>query len=117
MQNGILARGRRSVVWAFCVFLLGLMGCNGVANFRTTSFQPTETTFTVSGFVSSIQLTSVPANGVFVDVTIVTFLHDGTSSSVTFCGDLVDEFFLDAFTEVDFLSGIPCATVLDVIVN
>ena len=102
---------------ALCILLVGLMGCSGVVSFRTTTFQPTDTLFTVSGFVSSIQLTSVPANGVFVDVTIVTFLHDGTASSVTFCGDWVDVFFLDVFTEVDFFNGFPCAEIVDVVIH
>ncbi len=100
---------------ALCILLIGLVGCNGVTHFRTV--EPTETLFTVTGFVSSVTLTSVPANGIFIDVTIVTFLHDGTASTITFCGDLVDEFFLDAFTQVDFFSGTPCATVVDVFVN
>jgi hypothetical protein len=102
---------------ALCILLVGLVGCSGVVNFRTTTFRTSDTLFTVSGFVSSIQLTTVTANGFFVDVTIVTFLHDATSSTVTFCGDLVDEFFLDAFTEVDFFSGSPCAEIVDVVID
>ena len=102
---------------ALCILLIGLVGCNGVTHFRTTTVQPSTTLFSVSGFVSSLQLTSVPTNGIFIDVTIVTFLHDGTSSAVTFCGDFVDEFFLDAFTQVDFFSGVPCATIVNVFIN
>jgi hypothetical protein len=100
---------------ALCILLIGLVGCNGISGFHTV--EPTQTLFTVAGFVSSVTLTSVPANGTFIDVTIVTFLHDGTASTVTFCGDLVDEFFLDEFTEVDFFSGVPCAEVVDVFIN
>lgn len=102
---------------ALCILLIGLVGCNGVTHFHTTNFQPTHTFFTIDGFVTVVQLTSVPANGIFIDVTTVTFLHAGTSSTVTFCGDFVDGFLLQAFTQVDFLSGIPCATVVDIVIN
>jgi hypothetical protein len=97
--------------------LIGLVGCNGVTSFRVTTFQPTPTLFTVDGFVSSVQLTTIPGNGVFIDVTIVTFFNAGASSTATFCGDFIDAFFLDAFTRVIFLSGVPCATIVDIVVN
>ena len=100
-----------------CILLIGLVGCNGITNFRVTTFQPTHTFFTVNGFVSSVQLTSIPANGVFIDVTIVTFLHAGVSSTLTFCGDFLDGFFLNTFMQVAFFGGVPCATIVDIVVN
>jgi hypothetical protein len=100
-----------------CLLLIGLVGCNGITSFRFTTFQPTHTLLIVDGFVSSVQLTSILANGIFIDVTIVTFLHAGASSTVTFCDDFLDGFFLDAFTRVTFFGGLPCATVVDIVVN
>jgi len=100
-----------------CILLIGLVGCNGITSFRVTTLQPTNTLFTVDGFVTSVQLTTVVTSGAFIDITIVTFLHAGTSSTVTFCGDFVDQFFLDAFTQVAFLRGIPCATIADIVIN
>ena len=100
-----------------CIFLIGLVGCNGVTHFSTTTLQPTNNLLIVDGFISSLQLASIPVNGVFIDVTVVTFFNVGASSTVTFCGDFIDGFFLNAFTEVAIFRGVPCATIVDIVVN
>jgi hypothetical protein len=101
---------------AFCLLLIGLVGCNGVTPFHLTTVQLTPTFFTVSGFVIFVQLTFVPVNGIFVD-DHRDLVQGATFSTVTFCGELVGEFLLHAFTQVDFLSGTPCATVVDILVD
>jgi hypothetical protein len=101
-----------SVAW-------GLVGCGGA--FFSTGFQPVfprNTIFTVDGFVSVIQFTTIfDGRGAVISVTIVTFEDDfGGFSTVTFCGTL-NQFFLDAFTVVDFTQGPACATPLNVTVS
>jgi hypothetical protein len=59
----------------------------------------------------------VPVNGAFIDVTTVTLVHGASATTVTFCGDLVGEFLLDAFMQVDFFSGTPCATIVDILID
>jgi len=94
----------------------GLVGCGGGA-FFATSFQPRHTIFTVSGFVSIIQFTTIFDGGTVIDVTLVTFEDDfGSLSTVTFCGTL-NQLFLDEFTIVDFTQGPHCATPLNITVS
>jgi hypothetical protein len=100
-----------------CILLIGMVGCNGITRLHITTAPPAPTFFSITGIVTVVQLSSVPVNGVFVDVTSVTFLQGTTFSTVTFCDDLIGEFLPQAFTEVDFLTGSPCATVLDVVIG
>jgi hypothetical protein len=51
-----------------------------------------------------------------VQVTFVTLLQNGTSSTIGFCGDQSVLFPLDQTVRVNFNPGQPCATVIVVVV-
>jgi len=92
------------------VLLVCLVGCGG--SFRGR-FVSDNAVFSISGFVTFIEFTTVPES--IIPVTIVTFLPDfGPDTTVTFCGDLTHESFLDDFATVDFTQGPNCATALDI---
>ena len=71
---------------------------------------------TVSGFVSIVQLTTVgDGSGGTVLVTFVTFLQQGTSSTIGFCGDQRVQFPMERMVKTNFNPGQPCATLIVVI--
>jgi hypothetical protein len=89
-----------------------LTGCEGVVFFSGT-IHPVNTFVTVSGFVSVIQITTITtASGTTTLVTVVTFLQFGTASTINFCGNMGNQFILNAFTTVNFAQGQNCATVI-----
>ena len=89
-----------------------LTGCNGVV-FFSTSFHPTNTLVTVSGFVSIIQITTITSSGgTTTFVTLVTFLQSGTASTIHFCGNVGNQFVVNTFTTVDFTQGPSCGTII-----
>ena len=95
----------------FALLLIPLLGCNGIVSFQTgflsNGFQ------TVSGVVSIVQITTIFANdGTKTIVTIVTFL--APTSTITFCGSLIDRFVMNSFTTVRFTPGLPCASLISV---
>jgi len=95
------------------VLLLSLLGCGG-GRFQGT-FRPSPV-FSVTGFVSLVELTTVPDSTIIV--TIVTFLPDfSPATSVIFCGDLTQQLFLDDFATVNFTQGPTCATALAIFVD
>jgi hypothetical protein len=71
---------------------------------------------TISGFVSIVQLTTVIDGGNSVLVTFVTFLQQGTSTTMGFCGDQTSQFPLNQMVTTNFNPGQPCATLVLVIV-
>jgi hypothetical protein len=96
------------------VLLICLVGCGG-GSFRGR-FRSDSTVFSVTGFVSIVELTTLPGTTIFV--TIVTFLPDFTpATTVIFCGDLTRQIFLDDFTTVNFTQGPSCATALVIFIN
>ena len=96
------------------VLLVCLLGCGG-GTFQST-IRSGSTVFSVSGFVSIIELTAVP--NTTIPVTIVTFLLDfGPDTTVIFCGDLTQQFFVDDFMTVNFTEGPTCATALLIFTN
>lgn len=95
------------------LLLIGLAGCSG---FIFVSNLPATGATSVVGFVSIVQLGTVVHNGAFVSVTFVTFLHSGTSTNLTFCGNLASQFRLNTNMHVDFTPGTPCATARQVII-
>ena len=125
MRGFIVAPGSSRCRGVIAVVLVGLMAwglvsCGG-AFFATgfqPGFQPKNTIFTVAGFVSVIQFTTIfDGRGAVISVTIVTFEDDfGGFSTVTFCGTL-NQLFLDEFTVVDFTQGPACATPLNITVT
>ena len=96
------------------MLLICLLGCGG-GSFRG-AFRSGSTVFSVTGFVSIVELTTLP--GTTNLVTIVTFLPDfNPSTTVIFCGDLTQQIFLDDFTTVNFTQGPSCATALVIFIN
>jgi hypothetical protein len=71
---------------------------------------------TISGTVSIVQLTTVVNGGSLLTVTLVTFLQQGTSSTMNFCGDQRTQFPVDQFVQVNFTPGTRCASVIQIVV-
>jgi hypothetical protein len=73
---------------------------------------------TVSGFVSSVQVTNVPgAGGTVIVVTIVTFQQTLGSIATSFCGNLGAQFPTNSFAQVSFKPGQPCSTIVAIVIN
>jgi Flp pilus assembly protein TadG len=68
---------------------------------------------TFQGTVSIVQLTAVNGN---TQVTAVTFLQNGFSSTMNFCGDQIGRFPLTQTVQVNFNLGSPCSTILLVVI-
>jgi hypothetical protein len=75
-----------------------------------------QTGSTVTGSVSIVQLSSVIDGTGTVQVTFVTFLQNGTSSTVGFCGDQISLFPMNQTVRANFNPGQPCATIITVII-
>ena len=72
---------------------------------------------TVSGSVSVVKLrTVVGEKGTMVQVTFVTFLQFGVSSTVAFCGDQRSQFPMQQIVRADFNPGKPCASVVAIVI-
>jgi succinate dehydrogenase/fumarate reductase flavoprotein subunit len=71
---------------------------------------------TIQGSVSVVQLGNTLNGMETVQVTFVTLLQNGTSSTIGFCGDQGVLFPLDQTVRVNFNPGQPCATVIVVVV-
>jgi len=74
-------------------------------------------TTTISGTVSFIQITTIVDNGGFVTVTLVTFLLNGSSTNINFCGDQQTMFPMDQFVVASFMPGPPCATIVQITIG
>jgi hypothetical protein len=75
-----------------------------------------ETGSTIQGSVTIVQLGSA-VNGIeTVQVTFVTLLQNGTSSTIGFCGDQSARFPVNQIVRVNFNPGLPCATVIVVVI-
>ena len=75
-----------------------------------------ETGSTVEGSVSVVQVGNTLNGMETVQVTFVTLLQNGTSSTIGFCGDQSVLFPLDQTVRVNFKPGQPCATVIVVVI-
>jgi hypothetical protein len=75
-----------------------------------------ETGSTIEGSVSIVQVSNTMNGMEAVQVTFVTLLQNGTSSTIGFCGDQSGHFPLDQTVRVNFNPGQPCATVIVVVV-
>ena len=70
-----------------------------------------------TGSVSFVQLAHVlNGTGGTVQVTFVTFLQNGFSSTIGFCDDQRSLFPVDQTVRVNFNPGQPCATILVVVI-
>ncbi len=67
---------------------------------------------TVNGFVSVVQITVV--NG--TSVTFVTFLSNGTSSTLGFCGDQRQRFPMNQNVRTEFNPGNTCDSIVTIVV-
>src|SRR5947208_13315930 len=90
-----------------------LTGCGNI--FVRGAISPTFSS--VSGSISIIQLSAIVGqNGTTVQVTFVTFLQNGTSSTIGFCGDQTSLFPLDQTVRANFNPGSSCATIITVVI-
>ena len=72
---------------------------------------------TMTGAVTFVQLGNVlNGSGGTVQVTFVTFLQSGFSSTFGFCDDQRSRFPVDQTVRVNFNPGQPCATILVVVI-
>lgn len=94
------------------ILLLSIVTGCGSTEF-TFIWDPTGVQF-VSGLVSIIRITTANDNGSQITVTIVTFLHQGTSNEVAFCGAVGDRFPLNRTVDAKFAPGPSCGTLLSV---
>jgi hypothetical protein len=101
------------------ILLIGLLGC-GVSPRQLNSASPNTSQVTVSGFVSTIQLTtaatSVGSNSLTTAVTLIPqFPPNVPTTTLVFCGNVVAEFFLNTFTTVIFAPGLDCLTIVSLV--
>jgi hypothetical protein len=89
-------------------FLLSSAGCGAVF---VSGVITTGSTF--QGTVNIVQLTQVNGS---TQVTAVTFLQNGFLSTMNFCGDEISQFPLTQTVQVNFNPGLPCATILLVVI-
>ena len=90
-----------SVLLVVCLVVI----CGGCGNiFIRGALRPGFST--ISGSVSIAQLgTMIGGNGTTVQVTLVTFLQNGTLSTIGFCGDQLSRFPIDQMVRTDFTLG------------
>ena len=90
-----------------------LTGCGNI--FVRGAINPSSSS--VSGTVSIVQLSAVIGDGgSTVQVTFVTFLHDGGSSTIGFCGDERDRFAMQQNVRANFTPGQPCASLITIVI-
>jgi hypothetical protein len=100
----------------FCLSLVTclvvtLAGCGNVF----VSGAVTGGSSSVIGAVSIVQFSAIIGeNGTTIQVTFVTFLENGTSSTVGFCGDQRSRFPMQQTVRTEFNPGRSCANILDV---
>ena len=93
-------------------FLLVMSGCGNV--FIRGDINTGET---MTGSVTFVQLGNVVnGTGGTVQVTFVTFLQNGFSSTIGFCQNQTALFPLDQTVRVNFNPGEPCANLLVVVI-
>ncbi len=71
---------------------------------------------TINGTVSFVELNTIISNGVAIEVTVVGFLQNGVSSSLSFCGDQSNQFPLNQTVTTNFTPGQACATLVVVVI-
>ena len=75
-------------------------------------------TSSVSGLVSVVQISAIIGdNGTTVQVTFVTFLQGGASSTIGFCGDERSRFPVQQTIRADFTPGQTCASIVAIIIT
>jgi hypothetical protein len=97
------------------LLIVGLLICGiGCGNiFIRGAIQPGAST--VSGFVSVVQFSTVTGgDGMMIQVTFVTFLQDGASSTIGFCGDQRGQFPMEQTVRAQFTPGQPCDSIIGI---
>ena len=93
--------------------VLALAGCGNIFIRGALPATPS----TVSGSVSVVQLGAVIGeNGTTVQVTFVTFLQSGVSSTVGFCGDQRSQFPMQQIIRAEFTPGTPCDSIITIVI-
>jgi hypothetical protein len=91
-----------------------LIGCGNI--FIRGAIDPGSSS--VSGMVSIVQVSAVIGDGgSTVQVTFVTFLQDGTSSTIGFCGDERSRFPVQESIRANFTPGQICASIVTIVIN
>ena len=104
---------RRLVFFLALWLLLTLPGCG---NIFILGALPANSS-TVSGSVGVVQLSAVIGqNGTTVQVTFVTFLQSGISSTVGFCGDQRSRFPMQQVIRAEFTPGTPCNSIITIVI-
>jgi len=70
----------------------------------------------INGTVSFVELNTIVSNGTTIQVTIVSFLQNGISSNLTFCGNQTSQFPLNQTVTMNFNPGQPCNTLVVVVI-
>lgn len=106
---------KRSLSFLLAICLVGtLTGCGNV--FIGGAINPGPSSIT--GMVGVVQLSVVIGdNGTTVQVTFVTFLQDGVSSTIGFCGDERGRFPLQQSVRANFTPGQTCASIITIVIN
>jgi hypothetical protein len=101
-----------SVLLLVCLVVV----CGGCGNiFIRGALQPGFST--ISGSVGIVQLSTVMGgDGTTVQVTFVTFLLNGTSSTIGFCGDQRGQFPIDQMVRTNFTLGQTCDSIIVVVI-
>ncbi len=100
-----------SAILVVCLLVM-CPGCGNV--FIRGAIQPGFST--ISGVVSIVEFTTVVGgDGSFIQVTFVTFLQQGTSSTIGFCGDQRSQFPINQMVTTNFTPGQSCASIIVVI--
>lgn len=103
---------KRLLLLVLTVSLLVFCGGCGNVFFRGAI----QTGSTITGSVSIVQISSVVGGTGTVQVTFVTFLQNGASSTIGFCGDQTTLFPLNQTVRANFNPGQPCATIITVVI-
>lgn len=97
------------------VLLIGLLGC-GANPLQTRMSSLNATPSTVSGFVNTVQVTQqATSQGANSLVTVVNFIpqlpQTNPTTSISFCGNVVNQFAPNTFATVTFTPGVGCSTI------
>jgi hypothetical protein len=102
-----------SFLLAICLNVT-LTGCGNI--FVRGAINPG--TSSVSGMVSVVQLSAVIGDGgTTVQVTFVTFLQEGASSTIGFCGDERSRFPMQQSVRANFTPGQTCASIVTIVIS
>ena len=107
---------KHSLSFLLAVFLAAhLIGCGNVF-FVGGAINPGSSS--VSGLVTVVQVSAVIGDsGTTVQVTFVTFLQNGRSSTIGFCGDERDQFPVQQSVQANFTPGQTCASIVKIVIT